>query len=88
MKDNVYCLYDRLSNRYVNVFSSATDATAKLQFEQLFKQSPEMQAHYDLCRIGSFSIESGELTTTKLLRIDIDPPPSGATINAIEKALD
>lgn len=88
MKDNIYCIYDRLSGRYGSVFSSPTHATASIQFSNLFKQSPDDKKNFDLCCIAQIAISTGETTTQALQRIDTTPEPSTTPIHDIEKSLE
>lgn len=93
MKDSVYCIYDRLSNRYGSVFSSPTDATASRQFLQMFKGADGKISStfndYDLCFVGTLSIETGELTSTTIARVIVqDYIQEIIPIATIEKALE
>lgn len=89
MKDLIFCVYDRLSGRYGNVFSSPTRATAEQQFKNLFQKQPEAQKDFDLCVFGSFEIGTGQGSFHPLERVEIslDSVKSEIPINEIEKKM-
>lgn len=56
MKNYVYVLFNNLSKRYESVMSFPSDAMA------LHRLSGNIdKKEYDICRIGSIDIESGEM---------------------------
>ena len=62
MKDYIYCLYNKLANRYEGIMSFPSDSMA---LHRLGK-SPQMDKEvYELCRIGSIEIETGVLIAEK-----------------------
>lgn len=71
MHDTIYIIFDRLSGRYGNVFSSASDATAERQFKSLFKDGKGM-SDFDLCKVASFDLTTGVVDTFgSVTRIEI-----------------
>lgn len=88
MKDKVYCLYDRLSNRYGSVFSSPTDATAIRSAQIQFKQMNIKADEFDLCCVGEIDLTSGVMTSfEQVVRIDVPVAESSVPIANIEKQM-
>lgn len=84
MHDTIYIIYDRLSCRYGNVFSSASDATAERQFKSLFKDGKGM-SDFDLCKVANFDLTTGIVDTFgSVTRIEITKE-SEVPIDAINK---
>lgn len=62
MKDYIYCLYNKLANRYEGIMSFPSDSMALHRLGT----SPNMDKKvYDLCRIGSIEIETGVIVAEK-----------------------
>lgn len=67
MKDEVYVIYNKLSNRYESVFSFPTDAVCIHHMQQGKYKRDE----YDICKIGSINITDGTLSPINPVRLDI-----------------
>lgn len=65
MKNNVYTLYNRLSNRYGQIFSFPSDGFALARLVESGIRTDEEE----LCRIGTVSIETGVVEPCEPVRI-------------------
>lgn len=88
MKDNIYCIYDRLSLRYGSVFSSPSDATASRQFYAMFQQSGQPIDDYELCACGTVEIATGIMSFKGTERVPYQDYIHKPIIKAEEKALE
>lgn len=89
MVDNVYCIYDRLSNRYGSVFSSPSHATASRQFKSMFQGSQGVkESDYDLCHCGNLDISTGALHNVPTSRVNVSEYDSGNIVTDTEKELE
>ena len=64
MKNYVYVLYNKLSGRYESVMSFPSDGMALHRLNGNIDKK-----EYELCRIGSISIEDGTLDTCAPVRL-------------------
>lgn len=89
MKDKVYLIFDRLSNRYGNVFNSATDATASRAFVNHVNQTKLKLSDFDLCSIGELDLATGLLTAYPTpQRVDLSIAQPAVPITEFETALE
>lgn len=69
MENQIYVVFNRLANRYVQIFSFETDELMKARLS-----SKEANFNYDeleICKVGSYNISTGVLTPIPPTRIDI-----------------
>lgn len=64
MKNYVYVMFNKLSNRYESVMSFPSDGMALHRLDRAVDKS-----EYDLCRIGSINIETGVLEAEPPVRL-------------------
>lgn len=62
MKNNIYVLYNRLSNRYGDVISFASDAFAVARIQPTLEKNGQLEEN-ELCRVGKIDIENGTIET-------------------------
>lgn len=76
MTNNVFTLYNKLANRYGDVFCFASDGLAVARVQPELKRAGTLD-ECELCRIGTIDIESGELTPCSPIRIawTVEPLP-------------
>lgn len=67
MENNVYVLYNKLSQRYGDVVAYPTDAFALARLQQTLRGQ---LSEYELCKIGSISVETGTIKPQPPLRIN------------------
>lgn len=60
MKDYIYCLYNKLANRYEGIMSFPSDSMA---LHRLGKNPNLDKDEYDLCRIGCIDISTGVISS-------------------------
>lgn len=69
MKNYVYILFNKLSNRYESVMSFPSDAMA------LHRMSDRIdQKEYELCRVGSYDIDTGVIEPCPVVRLIWESP--------------
>ena len=85
MKDNLYYVYSRLSSRFTECFSCATDSLARRRVLHALRNSEISLDEVDLFRFGSFDIETGTVDFIARVRVVIDSPN---TITDVEKELE
>lgn len=89
MKDKIYLIFDRLSNRYGSVFNSATDATASRAFAHQIQQTKLQISDFDLCAVGELDLATGVVTaypTPK--RVDLPSHLPVVPITEFEQSLE
>ncbi|QCS36540.1 hypothetical protein [Capybara microvirus Cap3_SP_446] len=59
MVNNLYTIYDTLSQRYGSVVAFASDGMALFSIAQSYQASGEVLDRYELCRVGTVDIETG-----------------------------
>lgn len=76
MKNNVFTLYNKLANRYGDVFCFASDGLAVARVQPELKRAGTLEEN-ELCRIGTIDIETGELVPQSPIRIawSVEPLP-------------
>lgn len=80
MNNNVYTLFNKLSNRYGDVVSFPSDGYAVARV----MENPNFKSHaneFELCRIGSVSIETGVITPCDVVRIALPDVPDSLPVN-------
>lgn len=88
MIDNIYCIYDRLSNRYGSVFSSPSHATASRQYKAMFAGSNFNENDYELCHVGNIEISTGKTHTQDCVRVDVADFTTSNVVLDTEKELE
>lgn len=70
MTNKVYCIYNKLSQRYGEVVCFASDGMAlrRICTSPLYKAALD---EIDLCRVGAIDIETGVMTADPPVRIAI-----------------
>lgn len=68
MKNNLYCLFNTLSNRYGDVIAYPSDSFALARVQPVIEQQNQL-TEIELCRIGSIDIESGTIEPQNVIRI-------------------
>lgn len=70
MKNCVYCVYNKLSQRYGEVVCFASDSMAlrRICTSPLYKSSLD---EVEICRVGAIDIETGVMTSEPPVRIAI-----------------
>lgn len=76
MKNNVFTLFNKLANRYGDVFCFASDGLAVARVQPELKRAGTLDEN-ELCRIGTIDIETGELVPQSPVRIawSVEPLP-------------
>lgn len=69
MKNVIYTLYNKLSQRYGEVFATASDALAERTAHKSLETIRESLDDFELCRVGEIDIETGTVTTEAPRRI-------------------
>lgn len=69
MQNKIYTLYNKLSQRYGEVFATASDALAERTAHKSLETIRENLNDFELCRVGSIDIENGTVTTEPPIRI-------------------
>lgn len=80
MCNNVYSLYNKLSCRYGDVVSFPSDGYALARV----MENPNLKSHineFELCRIGSVSVETGVITPCGVVRIAFPDIPEKLPVN-------
>lgn len=86
MVNRIYVLYNKLSARYGDVTSFATDAMAvKSVSEVLNKQG--FADEFNLYRIGTLDIETGETVANAPVLVPLDLTVSAVPIDSVEKSM-
>lgn len=84
MKNNLYVIYDTLSQRYGQVFSSPTDATAIRYFNGYCASvNGYQQGDSELCRCGTIGVADGVVVGSSPVRVAM--PVVDKRIDAIEQ---
>lgn len=70
MKNNLYCIYNKLSQRYGDCYCFASDALAvrRLPMAPMYKGVID---EIEICRVASIDIETGLVTSEAPVRIAI-----------------
>lgn len=76
MTNNVFVLFNKLANRYGDVFCFASDGLALARVQPELKRAGTLD-ECELCRIGTIDIETGDLTPQSPIRIawTVEPLP-------------
>lgn len=74
MNNEVFCLYNSLSNRYGDCFVFPTAGFAKARIVELAQAKRIDLSENELCRVGSIDIITGLITPCAPERIPIDVP--------------
>lgn len=65
MENGIFCLYDRLANRYTDLFVSPNRITALVRLREAKVNSE----YFDLLHVGSLAVETGKLTVIDPVRV-------------------
>ena len=71
MENQLYVIYNKLSNRYEGVFTYPTDAVCRARIG-----NPDAKFNFDeleVCKVGTVDVLSGVITPSAPVRLEINP---------------
>lgn len=69
MENQIYCFYNKLSQRYEGVFSFPTDAVCINRLTD--EKNPLNQKEFEVCKIGSIRMDNGVVTSYPPKRLEL-----------------
>lgn len=80
MENQLYVIYDKVSQRYGQTYVFANNETANRILPNCIVEKFHTLSDYELCHVGSIDVESGVLTTVPPVRVPWSSPALSASL--------